>query len=36
MEYNDSSTGEANEELATRLATDRSSWKEKITNLEVC
>ena len=33
MEYNDTSTGEANEILATRLATDRSNWKEKITNL---
>jgi hypothetical protein len=33
MEYNDASTGEANEELAIRLATDRSSWKAKITNL---
>jgi len=35
MEYNDSSTGEANEELATRLATDRTDWKTKISNL-VC
>jgi hypothetical protein len=33
MEYNDTSTGEANEVLATRLATDRANWKEKITNL---
>ena len=27
MEYNDASTGEANEELATRLTTDRANWK---------
>ena len=26
MEYNDSATGTANEELATRLANDRSIW----------
>jgi|TARA_R110001592_G_scaffold32818_1_gene114572 hypothetical protein len=33
MEYNDASTGEANEELAARLASDRSNWKEKVTSL---
>ena len=33
MEYNDSTTGEANEELAKRLAKDRSDWKLKISNL---
>ena len=33
MEYNDTATGEANEELATRLANDRDNWKEKISNL---
>ena len=33
MEYNDSATGEANEELAKRLAKDRDDWKVKIGNL---
>jgi len=33
MEYNDSATGDANEELATRLAKDRNDWKGKITYL---
>jgi hypothetical protein len=33
MEYNDSDTGAANEELATRLAKDRDDWKVKISNL---
>jgi hypothetical protein len=33
MEYNDSSTGEANEELATRLAKDRTDWKTKISDM---
>ena len=33
MEYNDKATGEANEELAKRLALDRSDWKSKVTNL---
>ena len=33
MEYNDTATGEANEELAKRLAKDRDDWKVKISNL---
>ena len=33
MEYNDIATGEANEELAKRLAKDRYDWKEKISHL---
>ena len=33
MEYNDTATGEANEELAKRLASDRYDWKAKISNL---
>jgi len=33
MEYNDTATGEANEELAKRLASDRNDWKLKVTNL---
>ena len=33
MEYNDMATGEANEELAKRLAKDRDDWKEKISHL---
>ena len=33
MEYNDKATGEANEELAKRLALDRSDWKSKVTDL---
>ena len=33
MEYNDTATGEANEELAKRLAKDRDDWKIKISHL---
>ena len=33
MEYNDSATGDANEELAVRLAKDRNDWKVKISHL---
>ena len=33
MEYNDAATGEANEELAKRLAKDRDDWKGKISHL---
>ena len=33
MAYDDTATGTANEELALRLAKDRDSWKEKISNL---
>ena len=33
MAYDDTATGTANDELATRLANDRSNWKEKISNL---
>ena len=33
MDYKDSATGEANEELAIRLAKDRNDWKIKISNL---
>jgi len=33
MEYNDSATGDANEELAIRLAKDRNDWKVKISHL---
>ena len=33
MEYNDTSTGGANEELAVRLAKDRTDWNLKINDL---
>ena len=33
MEYNDTATGDANEELAKRLAKDRDDWKIKISHL---
>ena len=33
MEYNDTATGEANEELSKRLAKDRDDWKTKISDL---
>ena len=33
MAYDDTATGTANEELATRLADDRANWKNKISDL---